>query len=262
MRIDWSRVDEPGFGEAMARELERGVEAGAQGLKISKALGLRAKGKDGKLIRVDDPRLDPIWAMCGKLGIPVTIHTADPVAFWTPLDTKNERLIELMDHPQWIYGPEFPRRDDLLEQRNRVLARHPQTSFLGAHVGGAPEDLKRVGEWLDKYPNFFVDIAARVPELGRQPYTARRFFIKYQDRVLFGTDTTPIAGAKLARDGQEMYRLHWRFLETDDEYFDPRKSHHLQSLWQVYGLHLPDEVLKKVYHDNAARLIPGLEALP
>jgi predicted TIM-barrel fold metal-dependent hydrolase len=262
MRIDWSRIDEPGFGEAMARELERGFKIGAQGLKISKTLGLRAKDKSGKLIRVDDPRLDPIWAMCGKLGIPVSIHTADPVAFWTPLDVRNERLIELMDHPQWVYGPEFPDRDELLEQRDRMVARHPNTNFIGVHVGGAPEDLKRVAGWLDKHPNFYVDTAARLPELGRQPYTARRFFLKYQDRILFGTDSTPIAGAKLAKDGQEMFRVHWRWFETDDEYFDPRNTHHLQSLWRVHGAFLPDEVLKKIYYENAVRLIPGLSVSP
>jgi len=258
MRIDWSRIDEPGFGEAMAAELERGFKIGAQGLKVSKTLGLRARDKTGELVRVDDPRLDPIWAKCGELGIPVNIHTADPVAFWTPLDAKNERLIELMDHPQWVYGPEFPHREELLKQRNAVIARHPNTNFVGLHVGGAPEDLERVGKWLDRYPNFSVETGARVPELGRQPYTARRFFLKYQDRILFGTDSTPIAGAKLAKDGQEMYRVHWRWFETDDEYFDARKTHHLQSLWRVYGVFLPDEVLKKLYYENAERLIPGL----
>lgn len=262
MRIDWSRIDEPGFGEAMATELERGFKIGAQGLKISKTLGLRAKDKTGTLIRVDDARLDPIWAKCGQLGIPVELHIADPVAFWTPLDSKNERLIELMDHPQWLYGPGFPDRDELLEQRNAVIERHPKTNFIGLHVGGAPEDLARVGKWLDRYPNFYVETGARVPELGRQPYTARRFFLKYQDRILFGTDSTPISGAKLAKDGQEMYRVHWRWFETDDEYFDARKTHHLQALWRVYGIFLPDEVLKKLYYENAVRLIPGLSVSP
>ena len=262
MRIDWSRIDEPGFGEAMAKELERGFKGGARGLKISKTLGLRAKDKTGKLLQVDDPRLDPIWAKCGELGIPVNIHTADPVAFWTPLDVKNERLIELMDHPQWVYGPEFPHREELLKQRNAIVQRHPSTNFVGLHMGGAPEDLERVGKWLDKYPNFYVETGARVPELGRQPYTARRFFLKYQDRILFGTDSTPIAGAKLAKDGQEMYRIHWRWFETDDEYFDARKTHHLQSLWRVYGVFLPDEVLRKLYYENAVRLIPGLKVAP
>jgi predicted TIM-barrel fold metal-dependent hydrolase len=259
MRIDWSRIDEPGFGETMAQELERGFKIGAQGLKISKTLGLRAKDKTGKLVRIDDPRLDPIWAKCGELGIPVSIHSADPVAFWTPLDTKNERLIELMDHPQWVYGPDSPSREELLRQRNAMIARHPNTNFVCVHVAGAPEDLERVGEWLDKYPNFYVDTSARIPEMGRQPYTARRFFMKYQDRILFGTDTTPISGHKLAKDGQEMFRIHWRWFETDDEYFDPRKTHHLQSLWRVCGIYLPDEVLKKIYYENAVRLIPGLK---
>jgi len=259
MRLDWSRIDEPGFGETMAHELEKGVQMGAQGLKISKQLGLGARDKTGELIRVDDTRLDPVWAKCGELGLPVAIHIADPVAFWTPLDTKNERLIELMDHPQWVYGPEFPSREELLRQRNTIIERHPDTKFIALHIAGAAEDLKRVGGWLDKYPNMYVETGARISELGRQPYSARRFFIKYQDRILFGTDTTPISGHKLAKDGQEMYRIHWRWFETDDEYFDVSKTHHLQALWRAYGIFLPDEVLKKLYYENAVRLVPDLK---
>ncbi|HUV14821.1 MAG TPA: amidohydrolase family protein [Acidobacteriota bacterium] len=259
MRLDWSRIDEPGFGETMARELEKGVQMGAQGLKISKQLGLGVRDKTGELIRVDDPRLDPVWAKCGELKLPVAIHIADPVAFWTPLDTKNERLIELMDHPQWVYGPEFPSREELLRQRNTVIERHPNTTFIALHIAGAAEDLKRVGGWLDKYPNMCVETGARISELGRQPYTARLFFLKYQDRVLFGTDTTPLSGVKLAKDGQEMYRIHWRWFETDDEYFDVSKTHHLQALWRACGIYLPDEVLKKLYYGNAVRLVPDLK---
>lgn len=260
MRIDWSRIDEPGFGEAMAAEIEAGFKMGARGLKISKRLGLNVRDRSGRLVPIDDPRLDPIWAKCGELGIPVAIHIADPAAFFTPLDEKNERLIELMDHPNWsFYGPEFPEREELHAQRNRVIERHPNTNFIGLHIANNSEDLKTVAEWLDRYPNLYVETGARLSELGRQPYTSRRFFIHYQDRVLFGTDTTPLPGVKLARDGVEMYRLHWRFLESDDEYFDISKTHHRQALWRVYGVYLPPDVLEKLYRGNASRLIPGLE---
>jgi len=260
MRIDWSRIDEPGFGELMAAELEAGYKMGARGLKISKRLGLNVRDRSGQLVPIDDPRLDPIWAKCGELRIPVAIHIADPAAFFTPLDEKNERLIELMDHPAWsFYGPEFPEREELHAQRNRVIERHPGTNFIGLHIANNSEDLKTVAEWLDRYPNLYVETGARLSELGRQPYTSRRFFIHYQDRVLFGTDTTPLPGVKLAKDGVEMYRLHWRFLESDDEYFDVSKTHHRQALWRVYGIYLPPDVLEKLYRGNASRLIPGLE---
>lgn len=259
MRIDWSRVDEPGFGEAMARQLEEGYRMGARGLKISKLLGLSVKTASGELLRIDDRRLDAVWAKCGELGIPVSIHIADPAAFFTPLDERNERVIELMDHPEWsFYGPQFPSREDLHAQRNAVIERHPETQFIGLHVANNSEDLATVGRWLDQYPNLYVETGARLSELGRQPYTARRFFIKYQDRIMFGTDTTPLPEVKLAKDGVEMYRLHWRFFESDDEYFDVSKTHHRQALWSVYGLYLPDEVLKKLYNENAKRIIPGL----
>lgn len=259
MRLDWDRIDEPGFGNTMAAEMEKGYQMGARCLKISKTLGLRARDKTGELIPVDDRRLDPVWRKCAELEIPVMIHTADPVAFWTPLDRHNERMIELIDHPEWAYGPEFPDRDELIRQRNRVIERHPETTFVALHMAGSPEDLQTVGIWLDKYPNMYVETGARLSELGRQPYTARRFFIKYQDRIMFGTDSCPIPGAKLAENGEVMFRLHWRWFETDDEYFDIAKTHHLQALWPVYGIYLPDEVLEKLYNRNALKLFPHLE---
>jgi predicted TIM-barrel fold metal-dependent hydrolase len=175
------------------------------------------------------------------------IHVSDPKAFFTPLDRYNERYDELITHPGWLfYGKDYPSKDEILAQRNRVIARHPNTIFIGAHMGNLPEELDRVGEWLDQYPNFYVDIDARISELGRQPYTARKFMLKYQDRVLFGTDTAPNA---------EAYRIYYRFLETDDEYFDPSGGHHLQGRWMIYGVHLPDEVLEKIYNKNAQRIL-------
>jgi predicted TIM-barrel fold metal-dependent hydrolase len=247
-RPDWSKIGEPDFGAQAAAELEAGVKAGAHGLKINKALGLQLKDAQGKLIAVDDPRLDPLWAKAGELGIPVEIHIGDPAAFFTPLDRFNERFDELQFRPEWLFYPGYPSLEEIVKQGERVVARHPKTTFIGAHMGWYAENLDVVGAMLDKYPNYYIDIDARLSELGRQPYTARRFIIKYQDRILFGTDTTPRTNA---------YRLYWRFLETDDEYFDIAESHHRQGRWRVHGLYLPDEVLEKLYYKNALKLIPG-----
>lgn len=247
---DFSRIDEPDFGRTEAIRLEEAYRLGARGLKIFKNLGLTLRDRSGKVVPVDDPRIDPIWAKCGELGIPVMIHVTDPKAFFTPLDRKNERYDELGAHPDWLfYGPQFPAKDEILAQRNRVIARHPKTIFVGAHMANQPEELGTVSQWLDAYPNLYVDIDARISELGRQPYTARKFFIKYQDRITFGTDTEPNA---------EAYRIYYRFLETDDEYFNPSGGHHLQGRWNIYGIFLPDEVLEKVYWKNAARVL-GVE---
>lgn len=182
------------------------------------------------------------------------IHTADPGAFFTPLDTKNERWHELNDNPNWLFhGKDYPARAELHAQRLRVIARHPGTTFLCAHLANDGEDLATVEGWLDRHPNLYVDIDARISELGRQPYSARRFLTKYQDRVLFGTDTTP---------NRDAYRMYFRFLETDDEYFDPAGGHHRQGLWMIYGVFLPDEVLAKLYNGNARKLLFGLAAGP
>jgi uncharacterized protein len=245
---DFSRIEEPDFGIKEARKLEEAVKMGIRGMKIYKSLGLGFKDKNGEYIRVDDSRIDPIWAKCGELGIPVMIHVTDPKAFHAgPVDKYNERYDELAHHPNWsFYGDEFPTKDEILEQRNRVFARHPNTIFIGAHMGNLPEELGRVSMWLDQHPNFYVDINARISELGRQPYTARKFLIKYQDRILFGTDTPPDA---------EAYRVYYRFLETDDEYFDPTPAHKQQGRWMIYGVYLPDEVLEKIYNKNALKIM-------
>lgn len=245
-RPDFSRIEEPNFGTNEAARLEESVKMGVRGLKISKVLGLVDRDKNGNLIKVDDPRIDPIWAKCGELGIPVMIHVSDPKAFFTPLDQNNERYDELATHPDWsFYGGDYPSKDDILQARNRVFKKHPNTIFIGAHVGTLPENLQMVSQWLDEFSNFYVDIDARISELGRQPYTARKFMIKYQDRILFGTDTPPNA---------EAYRLYFRFLETDDEYIDPTPAHKLQGRWMIYGVHLPDEVLEKIYNKNALKI--------
>lgn len=245
-RPDFSRIDEANFGENEAKRLQEAVQMGCRGLKIAKSLGLGYKDKSGEFVKVDDPRIDPIWAKCGELGIPVEIHVSDPKAFFTPVDKYNERYDELGQNPEWsFYGDQFPSKESILEARNRVIAKHPKTIFIGAHFGNLPEELETVGKWLDTYPNFYVDIDARISELGRQPYSARKFFIKYQDRILFGTDTPCNADA---------YRLYFRFLETDDEYIDPTPAHKLQGRWMIYGLYLPDQVLEKIYNKNAVKI--------
>lgn len=243
----------PDFGRRMAMALADAKQRGACGLKLFKQFGLEYRNADGSLIKIDDPRFDPIWQACGELGLPVLIHTADPDAFFQPIDETNERWEELSRHPDWsFYGEKFPSKQELLKARNRVIARHPKTIFVGAHVANSSENLAAVGEWLDRYPNLHVDFASRIGELGRQPYTARTFFLKYQDRILFSTDG-PWPETRL--------RLYWRFLETFDEYFPySEKEFPPQGLWNIHGIGLPDEVLKKVYHENALRILPGLRA--
>ncbi len=238
------------FGAWAADRFEAQVRRGVQGLKVWKMLGLGLRDPAGRPVAVDDPRLDPIWARAGELGAPVLIHVADPVAFFTPLDRFNERYEELQSNPDWhFYGPEFPPFEAIVEGLARVVERHPRTTFISAHVGCYPENLAWVGALMDRCPNFYADIAARIAELGRQPYTARRFFLQYADRILFGTDSIPSPAG---------YQVHFRFLETWDEYmaYGPDEDRIPgQGRWRIYGLGLPDDVLQKVYAGNAARLL-------
>jgi predicted TIM-barrel fold metal-dependent hydrolase len=250
--INFEGIDDEGWSERERRRLEESFRAGAKGLKFHKTLGLRYRYSNGKLMPVDDPKLDPIWETCAKYNKPVVIHVADPAAFFTPLDRFNERWHELNSHPEWLFfGEQYPKREAILAQLHRVIARHPKTTFVNTHFGNNAEDLGAVAKKLDEYPNMVVDIDARISELGRQPYTARRFFLKYQDRIMFGTDTTP---------NREAYRVYYRFLETDDEYFDCAASHHRQGFWMIYGIFLPRDVLEKVYYKNAERIL-GLRAV-
>jgi predicted TIM-barrel fold metal-dependent hydrolase len=245
-QMDWSKIDDPNFSEEMVAQLDDAVKRGARGLKILKDWGLGVKDKSGKLVRIDDPRMDPVWEECGRLGIPVSIHSTDPEAFFTPTDAKNERYEELNQHPSWsFYGPQFPSKEELLEERNRVFAKHPKTIFIALHVANWPENLDLVSEWLRKYPNMYVEFGAREAELGRQPRRAYKFFNEFQDRIMFGTDFEPV---------QAMYRNFFRWLETEDEYF-PYWDSPAQGRWAIYGLGLPDSILKKVYHENAEKIL-------
>lgn len=258
--LDYDRWAEDGlFGETEAAHLRDGVAAGARGLKVWKTLGLRARDRDGRLVAVDDDRLDPLWATAGELGVPVTIHVADPIAFFEPLDERNERWEELQANPDWHFWPSrptgqtdgsgFPSFDELIGGLEALVARHPSTTFIGAHVGCAAEDLVRVDRMLGTYPNWNVDIAARIAELGRQPRRTRELFERWPDRILFGVDSGP---------DPDFYAVHFRFLETLDESFPydvDGDGAPTQGRWAIHGLGLPDDVLRAVYRDNARRLI-------
>jgi predicted TIM-barrel fold metal-dependent hydrolase len=242
------------FGELSARRFRSQVARGAQGLKIWKDLGLHVRDERGDLVKVDDERLNPLWGTASELKVPVVIHVADPIAFFQPLDATNERWDELHAHPEWHFpSPPFPSFMSIMEGLARLVARFPDLKFIAAHVGCYAENLAWVAALMERCPNLYVDISARISELGRQPYSARRFIERFSERVLFGIDCGPSLSA---------YHTYYRFLETDDEYFNygggdmPQ-----QGRWQIYGLKLPAAVLENVYYNNAAKLF-GLAAKP
>jgi len=247
--MDWTDVDRPDFVQLTIDRLHRMVEHGAVGIKFWKDLGLVLRDPHGDLLRIDDERFAPIFEACATLQLPVMFHTADPSAFFEPIDPHNERFEELAAHPDWGFSSSPVSKRALLEQRNRVIARHPNVTFVGAHCAESGEDLAFLAHQLDTLPNLLIDISARTPELGRQPYRARAFFLKYADRILFGTDLLP---------DLEMYRLYFRFLETDDEYFEYPSHASRQGRWNIYGIFLPDDILRKVYRENALKLLPNL----
>ncbi len=256
----WGRTNQAGYGQFQADEIIRAHKAGARGLKVLKTLGLylREGVSKGPLVKIDDPRFDPMWEACGSLGIPVAIHVSDPEAFFLPIDRFNERFEELNNHPDWsFHDHDFPSNAELLEARNRVLARHPKTQFIVLHVGNDAENLPYVGECMDRFANMHVELGARIGELGRQPRLSRKFFEKYQDRILFGTDAVP-NGTDTPQQifNEQLYEIYYRFLETEDEYFDYAPAPvPPQGRWRIYGLGLPDGILKKVYFENAGRLL-------
>jgi predicted TIM-barrel fold metal-dependent hydrolase len=253
---------EPNYAQLQADAIAHAKRVGARGLKLLKTLGLylRERIDEGPLVAVDDHRFDPMWEACAALDMPVFLHVSDPEAFFLPTDATNERYEELSNHPDWsFYGPSFPSNAELLAARDRLIARHPKTTFALLHVGNNAENLAAVAACLDRFPNTVIDISARIGELGRQPRTAKRFFDRYQDRILFGTDAVPSPyGDDVPQQlfGDELYEIYYRFLETEDEYFDyAPSSTPPQGRWSIYGLNLAEDVLRKVYHDNAARLL-------
>ena len=259
----WSKAASPGYANFQADQIESAHNDGARGLKVLKTLGLylREQITQGKLVKVDDPRFDPMWEAVGARKMPVAIHTSDPVAFFQPIDRFNERWEELHNHPDWsFYGKDFPSDRELQEARRRVMRRHPRTHFVCLHCAES-EDLAYVSECLDAHPNMYVDIAARIGELGRQPRASRKFFDKYQDRIVFGTDAIPKATNFPQQVFEEsLYEIYYRFLETEDEYFDYSTAKvPPQGRWRISGIGLSDAVLRKVYWQNAARLL-GLPA--
>ncbi|MEX0289615.1 MAG: amidohydrolase family protein [Flavobacteriaceae bacterium] len=246
--VNFEGVGSPGWGENAASQLEKDVKNGAQGLKIYKSLGLRYKDTDGKRLAIDDPRLDPVWAKCGELGIPVLIHAADPKSFWDPMNSDNERWLELKTRPRRKRSDTDPAPwQQIIDEQHNMFRKHPKTKFINAHMGWYANNLGKLGTLMDEMPNMYVGIGAVIAELGRQPKNAHKFFLKYQDRILFGKDSWK----------PEEFPTYFRVLETDDEYFPYYKKYH--AFWAMYGLNLPDTVLKKVYYKNAMKLLPGLD---
>jgi predicted TIM-barrel fold metal-dependent hydrolase len=241
---------EPGYGARMAKQLQADVKAGALGLgEIGKGFGLRARKSDGSRLKVDDPELDPIWQAAAGLNIPVLIHTGDPQEFFEPIDFKNERWLELaLFRDRRLPEGTAPRFGELVAERNNLFKRHPKTTFVAAHFGWHANDLGRLGTLMDELPNLYVETGAILAELGRQPRAAHDFFVKYQDRIVFGKDSYQ----------PDEYPYFWRTFETADEYFDYYRDYH--AFWKLYGMNLPDAVLRKIYYQNALRIIPGLSA--
>jgi len=248
LNINFENLDDAGWPGETLKMMEEAVKQGVRGLKVYKGLGLTDKDNNGNRIAIDDPRLDPIWAKCGELGIPVLIHSGEPNSFWNPKDKYNERWLELKQEPSRYRSPkEYPPFDTIMGEQHHVFRKHPETKFIDAHLGWYGNDLEKIGKLFDTLPNVYTELGAVLAELGRQPRFARNWLIKYQDRVMMGKDTYK----------KEEYYTYFRVLETDDEYFDYYRKRHAH--WKMYGLALPDSVLRKVYFENALKVIPGID---
>ncbi len=246
--VDFEGVGSPNWTENAVAQLERDIKNGARGLKIYKSLGMRYKDTNGKRVAINDPRLDPIWAKCGEMGVPVLIHAADPKSFWESFDAENERWLELKTHPRRKRGDDNPAPwETIIGEQHDMFRKHPNTTFINAHFGWYANNLGALSRLMDEIPNMYVEIAAIIAELGRQPRNARAFFEKYQDRILFGKDSWK----------PEEFPTYFRVLESDDEYFPYHKKYH--AFWAMYGMDLSDEILKKVYYKNALKIVPGLD---
>ena len=249
VNVDFNSIDVENHVENQVNIIRGAVAKGAIGLKVYKGLGLTNKDSKGNRVAVDDKRLGPIWEVCGELGIPVLIHSADPFQFWQDKDDQNERWFELKEKPGRYYGDSnfIPPFEEIINEQHTIFKRHPNTTFINAHLGWMGNDLDKLGKHLDEFPNVMTEFGAVIAELGRQPKTARDFFIKYQDRILFGKDSY----------NKEEFYTYFRVLESDDEYFNYFRKRH--AFWKMYGLNLPDGVLKKVYHENALKLFPSID---
>ncbi len=265
VNLDWRGIDHPDWARRESRRLEQAVKLGARGVKIFKNLGLGVRTQDGKLLKVDDPRLDPVMEKAARLGAIVAMHTSDPEVFFDPPDPRNERYLELLFAPSWsFYGKDYPSRQSLLQARDRLVEKHPKTTFLGIHLANNPEDLDYVDRILDKYPNLYVDTSARIGEIGRHPAEkVRKFFIKHQDRILFGSDliVSP-AGLQLGSlsiwpdddtDADRFFKTHREYFESGKKGIDHPTP--IQGDWKVDAIDLPPDVLRQFYVENAERLI-------
>ncbi len=269
VNIPWNRIDEPQFSKLALGIVETAYKDGARCVKVFKSLGLGARDSSGRLVRIDDPRADAVWGKAGALRIPVFIHSGDPAAFFRPPTPDNERYAELGVHPEWsFYGEKWPAREEILGQLLRVVAHHPETDFVGLHFGNNPEDLRWVARVMDRFPNYHLDLGARVGEIGRHnPDELRALIVRYQDRVTFGSDTAysgdhltlgvPEPRSKTIEESREFFRRHWEFFETNHRGIEHPSP--IQGNWKVNAIGLPPPVLRKIYRENAMRLVPGLK---
>jgi predicted TIM-barrel fold metal-dependent hydrolase len=246
--IDLNDIDDPNWTKNTVTQIKNNVKLGANGLKIYKSQGMNNNDSKGNRIKIDDPRIDPVWDICGELGIPVLIHAADPKSFWEPMDENNERWLELKTHPRRKRDANNPASwQTIIDEQHNIFRKHPNTTFINAHLGWYANDLTTLGKLMDEFPNMNAEIGAVIAELGRQPRFAKAFLTKYQDRVMFGKDSWH----------PEEYYTYFRVLETADEYFPYYKKYH--AYWKMYGLDLSDEVLRKIYYKNALRVIPNID---
>lgn len=245
--VDFGAIDDPDWTARTVKQLEADVKRGAKGLKIYKSLGMSSRDSKGNRIHIDDPRIDPVWAKCGELGIPILIHAADPKQFWQPIDKNNERWLELKLHPGRRHDTDTVKWERIIAEQHNIFKKHPKTIFINAHLGWFGSDLKKLSQLMDQYPNMVTEVGAVIAELGRQPRAAKAFLTKYQDRVLFGKDSWV----------PDEYETYFRVLETEDEYFPYHKRYH--AFWRMYGIGLPDDILKKIYYKNALRILPNMD---
>lgn len=269
VNIPWEKIDDPQFSKLARETVEQAYRDGARCVKVYKSLGLGARDSSGRLVRVDDPRADAVWGQAGALRIPVFIHSGDPAAFFRPPTPDNERYAELGVHPEWsFYGEKWPTREEVLGQLLRVVANHPETDFVGLHFGNNPENPRWVARVMERFPNYFIDVAARVGEIGRHdPAELRALIVRFQDRILFGSDTgytadhltlgVPEPRSRTLEESREFFRRHWEFFETNHRGIAHPSP--IQGNWKVNAVELPPAVLRKLYRENALRLVPGLK---